>query len=46
MKDMTYQIAEQIAEKYPQPELIELPSSELDQVGAGLCEPGIIQIDK
>jgi len=46
MDSMTLQVAEQFAEESTQQEPVELSPSELGQVGAGMCDPGIIVIEK
>jgi hypothetical protein len=46
MDGTTLQVVEEVCEELPQPELVELSQAELDQVGAGMCDPGIIDIEK
>ena len=46
MDGMAFQVVEQVYEELFQQELVELSTRDLDQVGAGLCDPGIIEIDK
>jgi hypothetical protein len=44
MDGVTFQVVEQVCEESTQ--LAELSPTELDQVGGGLSDPGIIDIDK
>jgi hypothetical protein len=46
MDGTTLQVVERVCEELPQQELVELSRAELDQVGAGMCDPGIIDIEK
>jgi hypothetical protein len=46
MDSMILQPVGQVSENLPQQELVELSPSELDRVGAGMCDPGIIDIEK
>ncbi len=46
MDGMILQVVEPIGEDSPQLEILELSLPELGQVGAGMCDPGIIIIDK
>jgi len=46
MDGKTPQVVEQVCEELPQPELVELSHRELDEVGAGMCDPGIIIHEK
>jgi hypothetical protein len=40
------QVVEQLSDVLPQEQLVDLSVEELDQVGAGTCDPGIIIIEK
>jgi hypothetical protein len=46
MDSMTLQSVDEMSEESTQRDLVELWPSELDQVGAGTCDPGIIIIEK
>jgi hypothetical protein len=46
MDDMRCHLDEQVGGDSYQGELVELSSPELERVGAGLCDPGILDIDK
>jgi hypothetical protein len=46
MESMALQLIEPVCEDLPQQELLELTSAEMDQIGAGMCDPGIIIIEK
>jgi len=46
MGSMTLQGVDEMSEEPTQRDLVELSPSELDQVGAGMCDPGIIVIEK
>ena len=46
MDGATLQVVEQVCEELHQQELVELSGAEMDQIGAGMCDPGIIDIEK
>jgi len=46
MDETKLQTEGQVGEECHQKEMIELPPSELSRIGAGLCDPGIIDVDK
>ena len=46
MDEMKSHLDEQVSEDSYQGELVELSSTELERVGAGMCDPGILDIDK
>jgi hypothetical protein len=43
---MTLRAVEQLGEEAPEEQLVDLSLAELDQVGGGVCDPGIIIIEK
>ena len=46
MDEITLQLVEQVGDEVPQEQFVDLSPVELDQVGAGMCDPGIIIIEK
>jgi hypothetical protein len=46
MDGMAPHVVEQSFVELQQQELVELTGAELSQIGAGICDPGIIDIDK
>jgi len=46
MSSATPPVVEQDCYDLPQWEVVELSTSELSQVGAGICDPGIFEVEK
>jgi hypothetical protein len=46
MNGTPFQVVEQVYEELPQHEPVDLAGSDLEQVSGGICDPGIIIIDK
>ena len=46
MDGMVPHVVDQTFVELPQQELVELKEAELSQVGAGIFEPGLVDIDK
>jgi len=46
MDGMTLKVVEQVCEELPQEEIVELSPTDLGGVGAGMCDPGSLDIEK
>jgi hypothetical protein len=46
MKSLTPVLGEQSCGNLPEEEIVDLSTSELQEVGGGICDPGVLEVEK